>query len=455
MGGAINFITTAPTQTSLALTYGGGNFGSYQDKLDGTYVNPHLSERFAAARDFSDGFMTDRDYRADLGSSETWFKDAAGAADFLIGTNDRPYGANQFYGPYNSWECTKGWFTTFRQQLGTQTDAAFGYRRHADEFVLLRTAPSVYENNHIDHSWQAMVHRHDDPHANTTLSYGVEADGDQIASNNLGHHGRNRGSAYVNLDLHSLGRFTLSAGAREEVFDGGLNVFSPAASAGYWLGKGVRLRASTSHGFRLPTFTDLYYTDPTHVDNPYLQPESAWDFEGGADWNNNGRVTASLTVFRSNESNVIDYVRPISGTVYMAQNIDQIKFTGVESSVKFRIATTQQIVLGYTGIASNLQVPTNQVFEYTSSYPSQNASASWQAEFLHQIEARTRVGVIQRYQQTSYPLWDAECARSTGLVRPYVQLSNLSNTDYTEIAGIAMPGRSYVAGLQIVWSRNK
>jgi len=455
MGGGINFITVSPAHTALALTAGGGNFGTYQIKLDGSYSAANWSEKFAGLRDFSDGFMPDRDYRADLGSSETWFKNTAGSADLLIGTNDRPYGANQFYGPYNSYERTKGWFTAYRQQLGKHTDADFGYRRHTDEYVLLRNDPSIYENNHIDHSWQAMVHRHDDPHANTTLSYGIEGDGDQIASNNLGHHGRNRGSGYVNLDLRSLGRLTLSAGAREEIFDGGLNVFSPAVSAGFWLGKGVRLRASTSHGFRLPTFTDLYYTDPTHTDNPNLKPESAWDFEVGADWNNNGRIAVTLTAFCSNERDVIDYVRPITGTVYSAENIDQLNFTGVESSVKYRVAASQELIFGYTGITSNLQVPANEVFEYTSSYPSQNASFTWQGQFLHQIEARTRVGIIQRYQQTSYPLWDADLARTVGRFRPYLQLSNLSNTGYAEITGIPMPGRNFIVGAQYFWFRAK
>ncbi len=455
MGGAVNFITTSPQHTSMAFSAGDGNFGTYQSKFDGSYSAAKWSEQFSAARDFSDGFMVDRDYRADLGSSETWFKDAAGAADFLIGTNDRPYGANQFYGPYNSYERTKGWFTAYRQQFGQQTEADFGYRRHTDEFVLFRTSPSVYENNHIDHSWQAMLRRHNDPHANTTLSYGIEGDGDQIASNNLGHHGRNRGSGYINLDVHALGRLTFSAGARNEVFDGGRDVFSPAASAGYFLGKGIRLRASVSHGFRLPTFTDLYYTDPTHTDNPNLKPESAWDYEAGADWNNNGRLTASLTVFRSSENNVIDYVRPVSGTVYMAENIDQLNFTGVESSLHYRLASTQELIFGYTGITSNLSVPSNEVFEYTSSYPTQNASVLWQGSIHHQVEAHMRVGVIQRYQQTAYPLWSASLARNTGRLRPYVQLDNLSNTGYTEIAGIAMPGRSYIAGLQYFWSRTK
>ena len=32
-----------------------------------------------------------------------------GTTDILLATSDRPYGANLFYGPYDSWERTKAW----------------------------------------------------------------------------------------------------------------------------------------------------------------------------------------------------------------------------------------------------------------------------------------------------------------------------------------------------------
>jgi hypothetical protein len=35
--------------------------------------------------------------------------------------------------------------------------AAFGYRRHTDDYVLWRNDPAGYENNHIDGSWQGSL----------------------------------------------------------------------------------------------------------------------------------------------------------------------------------------------------------------------------------------------------------------------------------------------------------
>ena len=45
------------------------------------------------------------------------------------------------------------------QSLGQQAQAAFGYRRHTDEYVLFRDNPSIYENNHVDSSWEAALRR--------------------------------------------------------------------------------------------------------------------------------------------------------------------------------------------------------------------------------------------------------------------------------------------------------
>ena len=117
--------------------------------------------------------MPDRDYRNEDASSESWIGSRLGITDLLFAASDRSFGANQFYGQYNSWERTKGWFASVRQELGSRTVAAFAYRRHTDEFVLLRNAPSGYENNHVDGSWQASLRRHDNLPAGTLLLLGL------------------------------------------------------------------------------------------------------------------------------------------------------------------------------------------------------------------------------------------------------------------------------------------
>ena len=149
---------------------------------------------------------------------------------------------------------------------------------------------------------------------------GLEADGDSIQqlinssggvrSFALGIHARNRGAGYVDLDLRpAKQRWSLSAGAREEIFSGGAQaVFSPELAGSFRVANSLKLRASGGYGFRIPTYTDLYYSDPSTLGNPNLKPESAWSGDGGADWTPSAKLTLSVTGFYSQQHDTIDYV---------------------------------------------------------------------------------------------------------------------------------------------------
>lgn len=451
IGGAVNLITAQPQRTALATKIGFGSFGSTEQHLLGSYLGKGWSEQVAGSRDTSDGFMIDRNFHSNAVSSETWFKTPLGTTDLLVAASDRPYGANQFYGPYESWERTKGWFGSARQQLGARSEADFGYRRHSDLFVLEVYDPAYYENNHRDTNWQGALRRTDSFGKNTYLSYGLDADGDSIHSSSLGKHARNRGAGYANLDLRSLGRFSLSLGARQEIFSGGDAVFSPTAAAGYWLGHGLRLHAAMGHGFRLPTYLDLYYSDPTTIGNPALKPESAWSYEGGLDWNPGGRVAFDATGFRMLERNGIDYSKFSIKERYQAKNVANLDLTGLETGVRLRLPASQEIDLGYTGIQAGQQPLPGLISEYAFNYASQNATFGWVGQFTHAITARTQVGFIQRVGHTAYPMWDMAVARSNGHVRPYLRFSNLSNTGYEEVPGVPLPGRTVMGGAEFYW----
>jgi iron complex outermembrane receptor protein len=470
LSGVVDFLTAAPSASSLRLRAGAGSFGENEESLLGALVRRRWSSRLTAERNFSTGFMADRDYRNMDASSENWISSRLGISDLFFAASDRSFGANQFYGPYDSWERTKGWFASGRQELGSRTVAAFGYRRHTDEFVLLRDDPSVYENNHIDGSWQASL-RHTLPVATTSvLLLGLESDGDSIHSNNLGIHARNRGAGYADLDLRpAKSRWNLSAGVREELFSGGLqSASSPHLAGSLRLASQLKLRASGGYGFRLPTYTDLYYSDPVTIGNPNLKPESAWSGEGGADWTASSRLTLSATGFYNRQHNTIDYVRaatlpnslfPAFCTVntWCAVNLSGLHFAGVESSATWAPARGQTVQVAWTQLVG-AQPPLNGLeSEYALNYPVENLHATWTAALGHALTVANSVAVAKPYQQpgnppwnaSPYPVWNLALTHDSGKFRPYLRLANLSNTGYQEINGIAMPGRSITGGVSI------
>jgi len=467
IGGAVNLLTQPPTPgLTVVASAGGGSFYSIEQHLRASYTNGPVAEQLTCSRDTSDGFIPDRNYSSNALASETWLTLKPGTTDILLAASDRPYGANLFYGPYDSWERTKGWFASIQQQLGQQTAASFGYRRHSDLFVLFADQPAIYENNHITTSYEGALRRADTLGINITLSYGLEADGDTIHSNSLGEHARNQGAGYANLSFRALGRFSLSIGAREEILSSNGSVFSPSVAAAYTLTHTVRLRASAGHGFRLPTYVDLYYSDPTTIGNPNLKPESSWSYEAGLDWTPaNGRLTLTATAFRLQQKDAIDYSKQSLATdaltfaePWQAVNIQNLDITGAETTLRLRLTDTQQLQFSYTA-AHAASPPPNIISEYAYNYAAQNAIFGWTGQLPgaigHQINAHTQVNIVQKTTQTAYPLWDISLARNTGRLRPYLRLLNLSNTGYQEIPDVPLQGRTIIAGTEFNWSSTR
>jgi len=458
IGGAVNLLTGAPAPGfTVVARSGAGNFGSLENHLRAAYSAGPFAEQLTGSRDTSDGFMHDRNYSSNALASESWLKTKPGTTDILLAASDRPYGANNFYGDYPEWERTKAWLGSIQQQLGSRTAASFGYTRHSDLFVLILGQPAIYENNHITTSYEGAVRRADELGRNTTLAYGLEESGDTILSNSLGVHARNQGAGYANLSLRSLRRFSLSIGAREAVLSSQGSVFSPSAAAAYTLTKTIRLRASAGHGFRQPTYVDLYYADPATIGNPNLKPESSWSYEGGTDWTPaNGRLTFTAVGYRLNETNAIDYSKQQLATAaltaaepWQADNVPTLNITGAETSLRIRLSSTQQLQFSYTANHS-ANLPANTISEYAFNYAAENAIFAYTGSF-GQVTAHTQVNVVQKTTQTAYPLWDIDLARNAGAVRPYLRLLNLANTGYTELPGIPMQGRTIMGGMELSW----
>jgi iron complex outermembrane receptor protein len=95
--------------------------------------------------------------------------------------------------------------------------------------------------------------------------------------------------------------------------------------------------------------------------------------------------------------------------------------------------------------------------DYALNYPSENLHATWSAALGHVITVTNSVAVVKRYQQVdvkawnanAYPVWNAGLTHDEGRIRPYLRLSNLSNTGYEELDGVAVQGRAITGGISL------
>jgi iron complex outermembrane receptor protein len=469
MAGSVDLITSLPEHSDFSFGAGVGNFGTNEQSGSASWFRKDFDTQLDAERDFSSGFRPDRDFRSLTLLSETGAKTGLGNSLLMLGYGDKPFGADQFYGPFDSWERTKSWFVGLKQDLGSSTEFDFGFRRHTDEFVLFRNQPLIFENNHIDKSWQADLRRHQPLTKNSTLFFGAEGIHETITSNNLGDHDRSRGAVYLDYDVRAFRRYSFSAGLREEIFSASHGELNPMLAGGVWLKPGWKLRASASRAFRLPSYTDLYYHDPANFGNPLLGPESAWDYEGGLLWAHNSTFKLDLTVFERRDRNVIDYVLRDCATlplvelplvascsaqvaeIYHAENLQRLNFTGTEISGEIRLPRDGRLQIAYTALYGTREALGALQTKYAFNYPVNDGLVAWTGKLPGNLLARTQVRVVDRYSGDPYALWDAAVARDFSHFTAHLALQNISNTQYADIPGVVMPGRNVLVGVDYRW----
>lgn len=447
LGGVVNILTAPPEGWQARLRLAAGSFGTQQQMASLSGKMGAVAQSLSLSRDFSRGFMPNRDFRNLAASSHTLIESRLGRTGVDLGYADKPFGAQDFYGPYPSWERTKTWFAGLHQNFPQQWEAALSYRRHSDLFYLFRDNPQRYQNHHVADGLHASLRRRDRWQSGITLFTGAEAFTDRIESSNLGVHSRARGAVYAALDVRALRRFSLSLGLRNESYRGAFDQVNPTLSGGWWANARLKLRASVSRAYRLPTFTDLYYRDPANRGNPGLRPETAWSYEAGADFRPSSSWRLQNTLFHRRDRDGIDYSSPSPAGPWEARNITRLNFTGVEASASWRRGA-QIAEFSYTGMRAVSSLPEGIFTKYVMNYPVHSAVFSWTGT-AGKWMARTRLGAAERRARSSYAVWDASLAWRGRRISPFVQAANLANTRYEEILRVPMPGRALVAGVEL------
>jgi iron complex outermembrane receptor protein len=177
------------------------------------------------------------------------------------------------------------------------------------------------------------------------------------------------------------------------------------------------------------------------------------------DWYPSARWAVSATGYTSRQKDVIDYVRVNSTQPYQAQNLTRVTLSGAEFAAEWRPAQGQQVRLALTTVAGASATTNGVQSKYAFGFPSENAVAEWSGRWRSGLTVRERVRVVNRVAGgvfpvgELYPVVDSSLAFDRGWVRPYLQMTNLSNTGYQEVYGVRMPGRAFAGGVEFALSR--
>src|SRR6185295_12881357 len=179
---------------------------------------------------------------------------------------------------------------------------------------------------------------------------GIEGGGDWIRSTNLGNHSTSRVSGFGEWRRPIARTAQIDATLRVDRYNEFGASWSPSLGAGWWPAQRLRLRASVGRAFRVPTFTERYYSDPANLAREEVGPETAWAGEGGADVLFAGGWVLQATIFGRADEDVIDWLRPTTADRWRTYNIRDVDTRGVELGVRKTFTGGPMILAEYTAL---------------------------------------------------------------------------------------------------------
>ena len=444
LGGTINVISRRGQSMAAVISAGQHGYANAEATVSGGVLPDAVMVSGWGSR--SSGFMFDRDF-AQGGVAVRVEPNAAWTFDARH--QRRAFGANGFYGPSPSKDWTDQTMASarFTQAAGAWTVAStLAGRNHADHFRWDINRPGIAENSHRTNAADYRLTLSRSLTGGASVTVGGSGGGDWITSSNLGDHTYARGAAFAELQFRLAQRTTVVAGLRVDGYSTFGRATSPAVAFTTRIASSLRVRASAGQAFRIPTFTELYYSDPNNRGTPDLRPEHGWSLDAGADWAP-GRWATSLSVFRRWDDDVIDWVKVTPAEVWRSSNVRDVTATGFEASLARRFGSVD-LRLHYAGLTVDAPSLTS-LSKYVLEYARHQSGGTLAFPAGLGLRAVVNVDHRHRLDGQSYDLVSASLKRPFGRAEVFVEGTNVLNETYHEVVGVAMPGRWMTVGLRL------
>ncbi|TAM37905.1 TonB-dependent receptor [bacterium] len=459
IGGAINFALKAPEERKAVWEFGAGNnrngysLFSFNDKFK------ELGLRLSVEDAQSKGFRYDTDYKKFTTSLGAYLQLPDGVWENNFGYQEKAFGAYDFYTPglgYPSEEWTK----TYLLNSGLTLDSGgllikpnFLWRRHFDKFVLDKTqVRSSSVNHHRTDMYTPSIYFQKAAGLLGKVGLGLEWGQERITSTNLGRHNRDHQSIFLDDSVGITQRWDLGFSFRLDDFSDFDKVYTGSSSARFKLTDDSALNFGISRSMRVPSFTELYYSDnsaiPT-IGNADLAAEKAWNYQAGFEYKQEG-FFSSFTFFLRQERNMIDWVRSPAVPEWQARNFTHDNVFGVEYSLSKKINRILSLDANYTYTDKNID---NQgyLYKYGPNYARHLVNTIFNLQLPF---GRQEIG----FQYKERPGRRGWLLMNAGLnydlnknSKIFLNSTNILNVEYQDITGIPQPGRYVEAGFRLEW----
>lgn len=454
--GAVNIVTKKKASEFVSVGIQGGSFEQLNAEVTAN-TNFETSSHFVHySRNTSEGYRFNTDYDNQNYFLKSIFNTQKQPIEMIASFSERKFGANGFYASpsaVNQYEETQtslvGLTTRFSKNNWKLTPRVY-WRRNQDEYVFVRQDPSIYRNLHQTNKIGAEVNASYASNIGIT-GFGVDLAKVYLASNNLGNRDRFMSTVFVEHRFEFLNtKLDVTPGLAATYYsDFDFQVF-PGIDVGYIISDSWKVYANAGYTYRIPTYTDLFYSDPTTLGNENLNPEESISEELGVKFNvANFSFTAAF--FNRDSDNLIDYVKENEEDLWKGTNIRSLNTKGFEANAdyKFKVNGFQQFLnLGYTFIDDEVKELDVNFSRYSINSLKQQVTGTLRTQFLKNLSQTIVYKYAERTAGESYTVVDASAAWQIQNFEISVIANNIFNAEYSETNLVPMPKGNVLFGLK-------
>lgn len=445
--GAINIVTKTNTDRVNTVGFQLGSFN--QQNVSGT-----LGKDFGctaviahASANTSDGYRYNTDFENQNYFIKTTFNQDKSPINFIGYFTDRKFGANGFYASpaaVNQYEETQSSLFGLSSVLKTSKftfKPRLYWKRNQDMYLFVRENPSLYKNLHISNKIGAEVNSSYQSKLGIT-GLGIDVSKVYLSSNNLGDRDRFMSNVFLEHRFKfAKNKLDVTPGIAVTYFSDFKFYAFPGIDLGYQVNDDLKIYVNAGYTYRIPTYTDLYYSDPTTLGNENLEPEEAISQEVGLKLSKN-KFTGSFAVFNRNSNNIIDYVKENEEDRWQANNIQDLNTFGFEAnaSYSFKIKDYNQTInFGYTFLDENLEELDNLFSRYSINSLKHHLTATYRSQIIKNFRQSIVYKFAERATGDNYGIIDVMATLDLKSFELSVIGNNIFNTEYTETNLVPMP----------------
>jgi vitamin B12 transporter len=449
-GGLINIVTRSAAENALRVRAGGASFGGMDASLEWNARYQDWTSRTSLSYLRHDGYRPGTDFRMASFTQRSTYTLRRTELRLHAGYQDKDFGAFDFYTPGRgipSREQIRGGTISLQSRTafdGIVLQNGIAWRRLHDRFVFDSRTPDRFVNTHTTDVLTAEAAAFFDPLPRLQLTTGMSATADRIRSSALGDHERPGAALFTGARYRLTDMLTATTDLRFDSWTGHSPQWNPSFGLLATVSNALTVHASAGRSFRIPTYTDLYYSDPVNSGSPDVRPEQAWSAETGMRWIMTKHVFVTATMFHREMQDVIDYVLDSEDNRYYARNIHRAVSSGFDAQLAARAKTFPGgIRLAYQYLFSRLDDVGALKTRYALTHPRHKATALLHASPSEGTDVSLAIlmsrpfAVGEGFATVDIRLrWDI-----VDELRMFAAAENLFDSYYEEIPGLPMPGR--------------